>query len=312
MEPKKKLLMVILNFNNYNATINCVKQMLSYTTIQEETDIVIVDNNSTNDSYNILRKAFLTVKNVILLKTTINGGYSYGNNFGIRYACNKKMYKYIGITNPDVSFNGDIFKPLINTLDTHSELAMISCRNNKYNDFNIKEQAWNIPTSNELWKQHFLLNRDDLTPNTFKIIDTNLIQVELIPGSFFIIDAVIFKEIGYFDENVFMYNEEIILGIKLKKINKKCALLLSEYYLHNHPKISHNEVWKSYKHNFKSIVRKYSYTYASRKYVCQAYYGSNGLFKLKLVNVANKVLLYLKHLISLFKVPKCQFKVERK
>ena len=39
---------------------------------------------------------------------------------------------------------------------------------------------------------------------------------------------------GMYDENIFLYCEEISLAIKLKKAGKKTALLPRQYFIHNH------------------------------------------------------------------------------
>ena len=49
----------------------------------------------------------------------------------------------------------------------------------------------------------------------------NKLEVECVSGAFFVIKYNVFKKIGYFDENVFLFYEEDILASKLKKLGYK-------------------------------------------------------------------------------------------
>src|SRR5690606_22565149 len=64
--------------------------------------------------------------------------------------------------------------------------------------------------------------------------EVRLEQVDCIPGSCFIIRYDIFKEIGYFDDNTFLYCEERILAKKIKNRGYKVGLVINEDFIHNH------------------------------------------------------------------------------
>ncbi|HEY5563198.1 MAG TPA: glycosyltransferase, partial [Clostridiaceae bacterium] len=81
MRENPKVYIVILNYNSHEDTIECVKQCRNIT--YNNYRIIVVDNNSTDDSYKIIEN---NLKDVILLKSDINKGYGYGNNIGIKAA----------------------------------------------------------------------------------------------------------------------------------------------------------------------------------------------------------------------------------
>lgn len=72
---------VVLNYVNYDETIQCVESILA---LPENPPIMVVDNCSPNESFDLLRQRFLSKPNVTVFQSGRNGGYSAGNNVGIR------------------------------------------------------------------------------------------------------------------------------------------------------------------------------------------------------------------------------------
>ena len=92
--------------------------------------------------------------------------------------------------------------------------------------------------------------------------------VDCIAGSFFIIKGSIFNEIGYFDENTFLFYEEDILGYKLKRLGYSEAILNTVSYVH-YEGISANRNIK-YLHKYLAMQR--SRLYFHRRYLKEPFY----------------------------------------
>ena len=75
------LVFIILNHNNYQLTINAVQSILS---CDNYANIIIADNASTNDAWNILNKKYSNNNNIVLIRNEKNEGYARGNNFALR------------------------------------------------------------------------------------------------------------------------------------------------------------------------------------------------------------------------------------
>ena len=88
-----KVGMVILNYNDYETTKNYLNEIKNYKNLNK---IVVVDNNSTDNSYEKL-KEFNNSK-IDIIKTDSNKGYAYGNNFGIRHINSDSDLDYIIIS----------------------------------------------------------------------------------------------------------------------------------------------------------------------------------------------------------------------
>ena len=100
---KAEISIVILNYNGYKDTLECLASILkmNYRNIK----IVIVDNGSKNDSIkqiNLwLAKEKIDPMNVYIITTGENIGFARGNNIGIRHVLENNRSEYILILNND-------------------------------------------------------------------------------------------------------------------------------------------------------------------------------------------------------------------
>lgn len=98
----KKIGIVILNYLNYNDTIECVDSLKEQ--VNQNFEVVIVDNASNNESFNVLDNLYKNKEKIHVLKTKKNLGYAKGNNFGIEYCKYKLKVNNLLIVNSDVIF----------------------------------------------------------------------------------------------------------------------------------------------------------------------------------------------------------------
>lgn len=227
---------IILNYNDYQTTIKCVDNLKE---IKVQADLIVVDNNSENESFTILRKQFMEYENVSVIKSEKNGGYSYGNNYGIKYAIMKNSsVKYIAIMNPDVIlYSADIVENLKRILSENIQIAAATgvMEQNGVRDYQFS--GWKLPTIWRILLSDLLFARKVLakveSKDRFNILDEKC-YVDVLHGSFFLIKRDVFEKIGFFDDKVFMYYEENILGFKIKNMHMKMVVDLECHYLHNH------------------------------------------------------------------------------
>lgn len=92
-----KIAVVVLNYNSAEATIKLLS-MLGEST--DNRTIIVVDNDSTDTSYAQIQ-AYQVDRNFELIETHQNGGFAFGNNFGIRRARELKC-DYVMLMNSDV------------------------------------------------------------------------------------------------------------------------------------------------------------------------------------------------------------------
>ena len=289
---------IILNYNDYNETIKCVSNLIA---LKNSFHIIVVENRSTNNSYGKLKEKFLS-SDIDVIQSDKNGGYSYGNNYGIRYANAHYSPEYIVIINPDVIIKqGDIEK-LISDLDKDESYAFASGLMYIYDDFIPDRISFSIDSAKEFCNYQLLLRNKNANKQVkYKTTKDGTLLVPAVPGSFFVAKNELFRSIGYFDENLFLYCEERVIGLKCKKVNLKCLIDPSIYYIHEHKseRFDNAQVMHNYKYEFQKVLNNNSILFNSRLYVLEKYYGGKYSNKLKAINKLNMGLLYMKHLLSI-------------
>lgn len=273
---------IVLNYKNYNDTILCTDNIIN---IGADCHIIIVDNASPNNSYEILSKKYNSVHNVDVISACQNGGYGAGNNFGARYAIDNYNVDTIAVINPDVIIpNKDFINSLYNKLWSCNDYGIIGGGVINMGKFDINRCCWNIPTAIKAVTSHYIKSSNKKSC-AFKSSGNGIIETECVAGCFFMIKAELFSDIGMFDENVFLYNEENILGIKLKEKGYKAVVSLGDFYYHNH-NFAQNE-----DKGFINKVLATKNTFDSRLYMCKKYYSKSVIPFLYVVEGVNRIYL---------------------
>ena len=106
-----------------------------------DAEIIVVDNNSKDDSCKMVKTLFPKVK---LIENNDNPGFSIGNNQGVKVA----KGEYVCILNPDTVVAEDTFTTLLSFAETVSDLGILGCKLiDGKGDF-LPESKRNIPTPN--------------------------------------------------------------------------------------------------------------------------------------------------------------------
>lgn len=259
------LALIILNYKSVDDTFTCVEQLLSF---QEKFHIIVVDNHSPDDSFARISEKYKDIDQVDVVDTGENRGYSAGNNFGIHYAMDRYHVDTIAILNPDVWIpNVNVLRVMLEKLYWDDSFAVIGASViNKDETYNPAYSSWDIPSNRQVISGQFLKSNRYKKARTVPIIAPNLAQVECVAGCFFMAKVSHLEQIGYLDENVFLYNEENILGIRCKRQGYKEVLAVDQFYYHNHKKSKAPLPFRK-----KVTINKNAYI--SRKYLCKTYYS---------------------------------------
>ena len=246
---------IILNFNNYNDTINCIESVEKFNSASIR--YYVVDNGSSNNSVEILDSYFkmkadnsyLRVKDTgnadnynfkkyNFIVSDVNDGYANGNNKGLLFATKDETIENILILNNDILFIEDIIPFLIEKLDTIKDVGIVSPlllkKDGETIDYNCARtniSNWHLIT-NYLFLDHDFCGYRTRTNNQRYILKKNpelqaaeKVEIELPSGSCMMIKKEVFKAINFFDKNTFLFYEENILFKKLELINKKSLVI---------------------------------------------------------------------------------------
>lgn len=216
-----QLSVIILNYNVRYFLEQCV---LSVQKALEgiEGEIIVVDNNSSDDSCAMMKQRFPNIK---LIENKENVGFPKGNNIGVAQA----KGEFICILNPDTVVAEDTFVILLNTEHWSQNTGIIGCKLIDGTGNFLPESKRGIPSPWVAFTKIFGLYK---LSNTFgkyyaqHLAENQSGKVEILVGAFMLMKRDLYNEIGGFDENCFMYSDDIDLSYMVLQKGK------SNFYFH--------------------------------------------------------------------------------
>jgi len=218
-----QLSVIILNYNVRFFLEQCV---LSVQKALEGIDgeIIVIDNASSDDSCEMMKTKFPNIK---LVENKDNLGFPKGNNIGVAQA----KGEYICILNPDTVVAEDTFFKILNSqlVTRNSQLGIIGCKLIDGAGNFLPESKRGVPTPWVAFTKIFGLYK---ISNYFgkyyaqHLSENESGKVDILVGAFMVMKRELYLEIGGFDENCFMYSDDIDLSYLVLKTGK------SNYYFH--------------------------------------------------------------------------------
>src|SRR3989344_5703256 len=230
---KIDLSIIILSYNTRELTQRCISSLFRDLPKNKKfvSEVIIVDNGSSDGSINQIKNLKLKVKSDNLkLKTIFNQknlGYPKGNNQGLKAA----KGKYILFLNSDVIIEKIDFEKLIRYLDVHSEVGVLTVKV-LLPDGNIDPASHRgFPT---IWNSFcYFIGLESLLGNVplvnrivggYHLLSLNLAEIHEIDsasGAFYLSRRNILEQVKGFDESFFIYGEDLDLSFRIKKIGYK-------------------------------------------------------------------------------------------
>jgi GT2 family glycosyltransferase len=262
-----KVSIIILNWNGWRNTIKCLESI--YQISYQNYDVIVVDNCSVDESVERI-KAYADQNNklikvleylggefefasewglemigtqpsntdLILIKATKNLGYAAGNNIGIRYALNRAV-DYILILNNDTIVQENFLNQLINVAEQDTRIGTVGPKILSFNGEIQRACSRMLPSfwdfifvysfigerlfkENIFWREHFYYDYNFDSPRL----------VEVLSGSCMLFKRNAIQDLGLMDEHTFLYFEECIIGVKLKKLGWKSMVNPNSVIIH--------------------------------------------------------------------------------
>ena len=196
----------IVNLNAKNHLRNCLKA-ISGSTKFDSYEIIVVDNNSKDDSVKLLRFNHPEVKLII---NSRNEGYTKAMNQALRLS--KGKYKVV--VNPDTELFPESIDVMINHMKSAKDIGIIgpkvinndgsfqkSCRRGIARPAAVFSYFLGLSERYPLNKKFTGYHLNHLDENTIH-------EVIGVSGSCMLINNKLISEIGYFDERYFAYQED--------------------------------------------------------------------------------------------------------
>ncbi len=216
-----KISVIVLNYKGTQDTIDCVNSVTA-SSLEEGIDleIIVVENGSNDGSKEKLRD----LKAIKLIESTVNLGYSGGNNLGINYAL-KTNADFILILNNDIFIDKHAISYLIKVT---READIISPKiyfakgfefhKSRYKKDELGKVIWyaggQIDWNNIIGSHVGVDEVDNGQYNSKKGID-------FATGACMLVSAKVFEKIGLFDEKYFLYLEDMDFCVRAKRAGFK-------------------------------------------------------------------------------------------
>ncbi len=249
----KKILTIIVTFNGENWINSCIK---SLNNSKIKTDIIVIDNKSTDNTVSIVQK----FNNVKFIDNPLNLGFGQGNNIGLKRALNEK-YDYAFLLNQDAKLDEETLNVLVKRSLVNPEFGIISAIHYNYEGKKLEENFANFIGRNS---SQALLN--DLFQQKLK----NIYEIDFVNAACWLISKECIKRVGGFDPLFFHYVEDDDYCHRVKSHGFKIGIVTDAkvYHAVDNNKKQHKNNWAKI---FSNKHRSYSYHVLNIK-------KSNGMF----------------------------------
>jgi GT2 family glycosyltransferase len=215
-----KLSVIILNYNVRYFLEQCVLSVQKALT-NLDAEIIVVDNNSSDGSCEMMKQLFPHIK---LIENPVNVGFPKGNNIAVAEA----KGEYICILNPDTVVAEDTFEKILNYVTLSgvevSNTGIIGCKLIDGTGNFLPESKRGVPTPWVAFTKIFGLYKFSNYFGKYyaqHLTENQSGKVDVLVGAFMVMKRDLYLQVGGFDENCFMYSDDIDLSYMIQKLGKE-------------------------------------------------------------------------------------------
>src|SRR5690625_224040 len=196
-----KLSIIIINYKTPDLTSRCIDSIYK-SDISFPFEIIVVDNNSQDNSKNIVITMFPDIK---WIQNSYNSGFGRANNLGVKQA----KGEFILLLNSDMLLLPDQnLNVLLNRIKDNSKIGVIGCKLLNEDGSFQKSYYYDIGTLKRELRNNVLW---------YKLMKPVPKRLDAVMGSFMLFRKTDFEKLEGFDEDFFMYAEELELCMRFKR-----------------------------------------------------------------------------------------------
>jgi GT2 family glycosyltransferase len=211
---------VIVHYNTDKETKECLESLEATKTNQNfKYDVILLDNASKNPLK--LKKNY---RNVELIRSDSNLGFTGGNNLAVKYALDKHNSDFVLLLNNDTIVDHDFLKNLYKCIKVHPKAGLITPKiyfEKNYEfykaDYPIKDRGnvlWYAGGSMD-WKHLAASHRgvDEVDYGQFNEVS----KVDFATGCCLLITREIIETVGLLNDDLFLYSEDVDYSLRVKQ-----------------------------------------------------------------------------------------------
>lgn len=227
---KPKVSIVIVHYHVKKILFDCIKSIYD-SRPKTSFEIIVVDNDEVKSIESRLKEKYPKVN---YIASPGDLGYGKGNNLGIKDASGE----YVFILNPDTVVRKGTIDKLVDFIHKNKKVGIVAptLEDGEGNVYPLQGTSELTPLrgifglsflnklfpKNKFSRQYWLADIDRSKP----------FEVDVVPGSAFLIKKSLFEGIGAFDKNFFLYFEEADLCKRVKEAGYKLFILPSARIIH--------------------------------------------------------------------------------
>lgn len=210
-----EVVVVVLNYCGADYSIDCINSLQKM--VERPLDIIVVDNNSPDDSVQRMQAA---LSGVTLLLSPDNNGYAAGNNIGIRHALANRHCKAVWILNNDTEVAQTSLDELCACLNADSRVGIAGATLCSMHDRKHVQCCGGLTLNPLLGTTAFWGSGSSAKDVTPKQASTDL---DFISGACLLVRREVFERVGLLPEEYFMYYEDADFGLAARRVGFRLA-----------------------------------------------------------------------------------------
>ena len=211
---------ILINWNNYQDTLECIDSIQKST--YKNIYIIVVDNNSQNNSVQILNE---NAKDIKLILSSENTGFTGGNNIGIAYAT-KVNADFILVLNNDTLIEKTAIEKLVHASKDHNDVGIFTPKILFHPDRHLIWSAGTIYDKKKLMGLNYGYKKNDSS----ELDETR--DLDYAVGCALLIRSSVIKKIGVLTEDYFATWEDVDFGLRAKQAGFRILYIPSSTIWH--------------------------------------------------------------------------------
>ncbi|PVX47066.1 hypothetical protein C8C85_2979 [Flavobacterium sp. 103] len=244
---------IIVNYRSWKPLHNCLESLLSIDKTKINFEVIIVDNFSNDGKFDSFQNKF---KDFIFIRNNTNSGFANGCNMGAKEA----KGEYFLFLNPDTVISPNTLNTLYTTYKNHSEIGILSCLQvDKKNRFFYQTNIF--PSLARLFAISRFFYRKIINKRTNTIFNSKkeLFYPDWVTGAVIFISKDWFKKVNGWNEDYWLYFEDVDICRKIAQNNGKMAVTRDTTILHEHGGSSRNDFETEHISKTEVIISKHVY-----------------------------------------------------
>jgi GT2 family glycosyltransferase len=231
--PKKKVYIIIVNWNGKNDTGHCLSSLRKIDDVKAEIRIIVVDNGSTDGSLKELQKEYPWA---IYIPTGKNLGFTGGNNIGIRFALAHKA-DYVWLLNNDTI----VTPKVLSMLSAFDDPSVGACGSKIYfaphHEYH-SDRYTQGELGRVIWYAGGLIDWHNMYASHRGVDEVDHGQYDkkestpFITGCSFIVKAEVIEKVGLLDDRYYLYLEDLDWSIRIQRAGWKTLYVPSSILWH--------------------------------------------------------------------------------